>query len=381
MAMSAEAGNQVQDDQVSDKPDYCLPSILSKVFAPEDASVLLISADGGTGKTFSAVNMMQFLAEVLDFHVITNILFQQRTGPGERDWKDIDPHPNVHTVGSMVDLWKTYAELKRADPFGVVVVFLDEMQKWVDRIRWWEEESIAFKQWWGENRKYRTVPVMITQQMRIIPSRLLRYVRWYISKSRDLANEYNATFGTDYSYKELAFVVFVRSGDELEKLAEFNFTLNDVVEVLVMERQDWTKDPNTAEVGDVCYVSESSANFTMGKVGEDERWFSKFLEHISGCRPIELPDRIETFFSRGAKSPLSPKARLEAALHTYAMHLADDDLSDKGHPLMKLTVPGKRNLQEIELSPANLSRIFNTPERTLRDNIRRWDSANETGAG
>lgn len=380
MAVNTETSTQVEDDQTSGKPDFCLPSVLSRVFAPEDASVVLISGEGGTGKTFTAVDIMQFLAEVLGFHIINNALFQQKVGPGQADWKDVEPHPNVHTVGNMVDLWKTVAEIKRADPFAVMPVFLDEMQKWVDRIRWWEEESIAFKQWWGENRKYRTVPVMITQQMRIIPSRLLRYVRWYISKSRDLTNEYNASFGTDYSYKELAFLIYVKAGDELEKLAEFNFTLNDVVEVLHMERMEWTKDPNTAEVGDICYVSESSASFSMGQVGEDDRWFSQFLESISGCRPVELPDRIDRFFSRGAKAPLSQKSRLESALHIYAMHLADDGLSDRGQPLFKMAVPGKRNLQEIELSPANLSRIFNVPERTLRDNIRSWDIADKESA-
>lgn len=363
------------------QPDYCLASVFDRIFSPEDANVVLISSDGGTGKTFATVEIAYFLTNILGFHVLTNILFQRKTGENDRDWTDIDPHPNVHTVRDMVEFWSVYAEIKRKDPFAVVVALLDEWHKWTDKIRWWEEAAIAFKDWWGENRKYRTVPVMVTQQMANIPSRLLRYVRWYISKSKSITNEYNGTYGTHYSFRELAFIIPIRPEDELEKLREFNFTLNDVVEVLELERTAWTADRNTAQVGDVCYVSESSANFSMGEVAGDDHWFPKFLAFTSGCAPLDLPDRIEEFFTRGARKQLTQKQRTDLAVQIYSMHLGEDPVTDKGIPLMGIQLPGKRSLQEVELSPANIARLFKVPERTIRSRIRRWDNAKETSEG
>lgn len=366
---------QAAEDQ--QQAGYCPASMFDRIFSPEDASVVLFSDDGGTGKTFGAVSLMEYLVNVLDRHFVTNIPFKMKSGEGIGDWTEVEPHPNVHVVRDMVELWQTIGEIKRNDPFAIIVCVLDEWDKWCDKILWWEDLPLAFKQWWGENRKYKTVPLVIGQQMTNNPTRPLRYVRWYFSKSRAITKEYNDAYGTSYSCKQLLFIIPVRPEDELEKLKGINFSLNDVVEVLHLERTAWTTDPNTAKVGDICYWSEGSASFDMGKVGDNGRWFPEFLRFISGYTSMELPDKIDDFFLRGAKKPLSPKARLEAALHIYAQHLADDDLSDKGWPMMSVAVPGKRNLQEIELSPANLSRIFKVPERTLRDNVRRWDTADQ----
>lgn len=355
------------------KGDFCIAGVLDEIFSPENASVVLLSDDGGTGKTFGAVDIAQYLGDHLDRHFLTNIAFRQKVGPGQDDWRDIDPHPRVHLVHDMVEFWQTYAEIKRADPFAIIVPLLDEWDKWCDKVRWWDALEMAFKQWWGENRKYRTVPTVIGQQMTNNPTRPLRYVRWYISKSKRITDEYNNAFGFHYSNKQLAFIIRVRPELELEKLKSIDFHLKDVREVLLLERMDWTTDPNTAEVGDICYWSETSVNFSIGEVRGSEKWFPEFLKHISGSTPTELPDKIDEFFMHEARKPMTKKQRLEAALHIYALHLAEGAISDKGHPLMPVQLPGKRNLQEMEISLANLSRIFKLPERTLRDNFRRWD--------
>jgi hypothetical protein len=358
-------------------------SMIDKVFSPEDASVILVSGDGGTGKTFTSVELVHFLAEILNFHVITNIVFELKTGSGNKaeDWNQVDPHPNVHTVGNMVELWKTYASIKRKDYFAVIVVVLDEFHKWAKRIEWWQKEPKALMDWWGENRKYRTVPVMITQKMRILTTQLLQYVQWHIQKSRNLTEEFNGKFGTSYSFKELAFLIKVRPEDEIGKLREWEFTLRDVVQVIRTERYDWTTDRNEAEVGDICYNSETSANFELGEFGNNPDWFQEFFKFIAGTHPTKLPDRIDDFFNYRGRKPLTKEQRTDFAIDIYKMHRAKGPLSDDYHPVLRLRVPGKKRLQEFELSPTNLGRITGTAESTLRFRIRKWEDADETSEG
>ena len=352
------------DDQ--EQPQACCgPSLLDKIFEPRDASVVMFSGEGGTGKTLSMIELEYDLATKLHRYVLTNDLFLQKVKGG---WREVAlPHERVRTVKNMRDFWMAYAGILKADPFAVVVPVLDEWHKYMRRLAWFDKIVISTMAWLSENRKFRTVPTMITQKMRQIPRQLLPYIKWYIAKSRELTSAYNDAKGTDFNFKQLAFVIRVMGEDELEKRTEIEFTLQDVNQVLLIDRGPWTGDLNTAKVGQICYDPMSSANFTMGEVRGTEDWFDKFMEHISGCPSMMIADKILEFFEEGTNvvSVLERVPNAEIGLHIYRQQKAKMPPESTGHPVIKLSPHKGRKLVPIELNPSNLARLVDCSQPWL----------------
>jgi len=343
-----------------------LAPVLTRVFAPQDASAVLVSGEGGTGKTFGAVSLMPFLTEQLGVYSLTNIPFARRVKT-ENGWVKVNPHERVRVVSSMRDLWYQYALIKKEDPFAVTVVSLDEWHKWVDRMKSYEDLATNFKDWWGENRKFRTVPECITQKMSNIPRRLLKYIKWYIAKSKALTDEYNGRWRTSFDVKDLMFVISITPEDDLEHKDEVDFGLERVDEVLLTERGRWTGDPNTVRAGEVVYQSEASSTFRMGEVRGSEDWFEEFLHHISGALPMELGGRMLEFFEEDPTRDIELESQPLSALamHVYRRHVADLVPAEGEHPVIKLSTVRGRKLVPVELNPTNLSRIFRCSQQTL----------------
>ncbi len=335
----------------------CAPSLLDRIFEPRDASVVMFSGEGGTGKTLSMIEIEYDLVTKLHRYVLTNDLFLQKVKEG---WREVAlPHERIRTVKNMRDFWMAYAEILKADPHAVVVPVLDEWHKYMKRLAWFDRIVLSTMAWWSENRKFRTVPTMITQKMKQIPRQLLPYVKWYIAKSRELTSAYNDSQGTDFNFKQLAFVMRVMGEDELEKRTEIEFTLEDVNQVLLIDRGPWTGDLNTAKVGQICYDPMSSANFTMGEVRGTEDWFDQFMEHISGCPSMMIADKILEFFEEGTNvvSVLERVPNAEVVLHLYRQQKAKMPPDAVGHPVIKLSPHKARKLVPIELNPSNLARL------------------------
>jgi len=280
----------------------CPFKLYERVFEPKDASVVLISGEGGTGKTFEAVNIMYDLATKLHFYVLTNIIFLQKTNSGFR--QVMNPHERVRHITSMRQLWYEYAlickEYQVAHPreLGgpIIVLMLDEWTKYMKRLAIYDKVVLATISWWGENRKFQTVPTMITQKMGNAPRQLLPYIKWYLQKSQSLTRQYNSAKGSSYHYKELSFLIRILLEDELERRKETEFTLEDVVCVMQDKRGPWTGSIDRAKVGQICYDSRASANFMMGVVNGSEDWFDDFLRYISSCPAMFVPDKILEFF-------------------------------------------------------------------------------------
>lgn len=343
----------------------CAPSLLDRIFEPRDASVVMFSGEGGTGKTLSMVEIEYDLVTKLHRYVLTNDLFLQKVKGG---WREVAlPHERIRTVKNMRDFWMAYAGILKADPFAVVVPVLDEWHKYMKRLAWFDRIVISTMAWWSENRKFRTVPTMITQKMRQIPRQLLPYIKWYIAKSRELTSAYNDARGTDFSFKQLAFVMRVMGEDELEKRTEIEFTLEDVNQVLLIDRGPWTGDLNTAKIGQICYDPMSSANFTMGEVRGTEDWFDQFMEHISGCPSMMIADKILEFFEEGTNvvSALERVPNAEIGLHVYRLQKAKMPPDSTGHPVVKLSPHKGRKLVPIELNPSNLARLVDCSQPWL----------------
>jgi hypothetical protein len=349
----------------------CAHSMLNRIFEPRDASVILTSGDGGTGKTFSAIEIAYDLATKLHLYILTNDLFIQKTQEG---WREVShPHERVRTIKTMRDFWIAYAEILKADPFAIVVPVFDEWQKYMHRLAWWDKIVTSTLAWWSENRKFRTVPFMITQKMRNIPRQLLPYVTWYIAKSRQMTQDYNDAKGTDYSFKELGFVIKVLNQDELEKRKEIEFTLSDVVQVLQFARGPWTGDRNTAKVGDICYDSWSSANLTMGEVGGTQDWFEEFMAYISSCPSFMIADKILEFFEEGRSkaSVLDQVPNAEIGLHIYRQLKSKMPPEATGHPIIKLSPHKGRKLVPVELNPSNLARLVDCSQGWISRKLER----------
>lgn len=358
--------------EAPEQPQACCgPSLLDRIFEPRDASVVMFSGEGGTGKTLSMIELEYDLATKLHRYVLTNDLFLQKVKGG---WREVAlPHERVRTVKNMRDFWMAYAGILKADPFAVVVPVLDEWHKYMRRLAWFDKIVLSTMAWWSENRKFRTVPTMITQKMRQIPRQLLPYIKWYIAKSRELTSAYNDAKGTDFNFKQLAFVIRVMGEDELEKRTEIEFTLQDVNQVLLIDRGPWTGDLNTAKIGQICYDPMSSANFTMGEVRGTEDWFDKFMEHISGCPSMMIADKILEFFEEGTNvvSVLERVPNAEIGLHIYRQQKAKMPPETTGHPVVKLSPHKGRKLVPVELNPSNLARLVDCSQPWLARKMER----------
>jgi len=345
----------------------CLPSMLDRIFEPADGSVIMFSGEGGSGKTLSMIEIEYLLVTKLHRYVLTNDLFLQKVKGG---WRELPiPHERVRTVKNMRDFWMAYANIVKADPWAIVIPVLDEWHKYMRRLAWFDKIVLATMAWWSENRKFRTVPTVITQQMRQIPRQLLPYVKWYFAKSRELTSAYNHARGSNYGVQQLAFLIRIMREDELEKRTEIEFTLEDVVQVFLVERGPWTGDLNTAKIGQICYDPMSSATFTMGEVRGTEDWFDKFMDHISGCPSMMVADKILEFFEEGTNvvSRLDRVPNAEIGVHVYRQSKAKmlpEQVEE--YPVYKAKVRGFKELVEIERNPANLAREFDISERSMR---------------
>lgn len=355
-----------------DQPEACCaPSLLDRIFEPKDASVIMFSGEGGTGKTLAMIELEYLLVTKLHRYVLTNDLFLQKVKGG---WREVGlPHERVRTVKNMRDFWMAYAAILKADPFAVVIPVLDEWHKYMRRLAWFDKIVLSTMAWWSENRKFRTVPTMITQKMRQIPRQLLPYVKWYIAKSRELTSAYNEAQGSNFNFKQLAFVIRVMGEDELEKRTEIEFTLEDVNQVLLIDRGPWTGDLNTAKIGQICYDPMSSANFTMGEVRGTEDWFEKFMEHVSGCPSMMIADKILEFFEEGTNvvSMLERVPNADIGLHIYRQQKAKMPPEATGHPVVKLSPHKGRKLVPIELNPSNLARLVDCSQPWLSRKMER----------
>jgi len=358
----------------------CAHSIWNEVFDPQDASVLLVSGDGGTGKTHTTVNLCQSLTAKLHSYWLTNVIFLQKTREGFREVKS--PHPRVRTVKTMRDFWMEYAkilsEYREANPSvlggPVVVPLLDEWHKYMKRLAWFDKVVLATLDWWGENRKYQTVPTMITQKMRNIPRQLLPYVKWYIAKSKALTNEYSDMMGRKYDYKEIAFLIKVGDDVDLSHWDEKDFSLSDVSQTFKFERHLWTTAPDTAKVGQICYDPRGSANFKMGEVNCTEDWFEDFMDHISSCPGMMLAEKITEFFEEGRRdaSALDDVSSADVAVHIYKMHKSKMDPTDEGHPVIFVSPQNGRKRVKVELNPTNLGRLTDSSQATLSRKLERF---------
>lgn len=352
-----------------------------EVFTYEDATVVALSAPGGTGKTFAAVELAYYMVEKLGYYLLTNIPFQRRTPRSKTGWTpEFEPHAHARVVMTLRDLWIQYGMIKQRDPYAVVMVVLDEWHKWVDRMTSWEQMPIDLKDWWGEDRKYRTVPFCITQRVKNIPRQILPYVKWYAMKSAHLTAEYNAAFHHHYGIRDLIFLAKVVPGELLEYEEENQdetkgrvFHLCDVEEVLIVERGPWTTDPNEAKAGDVCYWSETGSTFEPGKVRGREDWFKDFLRHISGCHPTELGDRILEYFEEDPtrEAELANFTSADLAIHVYRSRKSEMPPEASGHPVIKVGPHKGRRLVQVELNPTNLARIFGCSQSTLSKRFER----------
>jgi len=343
----------------------CAPSLLDRIFEPKDGSVIMFSGEGGTGKTLAMIELEYILVTKLHRYILTNDLFLQKVTGG---WREVGlPHERLRTVKNMRDFWIAYATILKADPFAVVVPVLDEWHKYMRRLVWFDKIVLSTMAWWSENRKFRTVPTMITQKMRQIPRQLLPYVKWYIAKSRELTSAYNDARGTNFNFKQLAFVTRVMGEDELEKRTEIEFTLQDVNQPLLIDRGPWTGDLNTAKVGQICYDPMSSANFTMGEVRGTEDWFDKFMEHISGCPSMMIADKILEFFEVdwSRSSELEHYSNADVILEVYRRQCAEmpPDASEEPDTRMRPKKGGKTLV--VDSTTANLARFGRCDPMTL----------------
>lgn len=353
---------------LQDRPT-CLPSLLNRIFEPRDASVVMVAGEGGTGKTFSAIEIEYLLASKLHHHILTNDIFVQRVKDG---WREVAlPDERVRTIKTMRDFWIAYAEILKKDRFAIVVPIFDEWQKYMKRLAIYDKIVMSTMEWWSENRKFRTVPVCITQRMKEIPRQLLPHVKWYIAKSKELTNEYNDQQGTDFSCKDLGFIIRIVSEDELAKRTETEFTLRDVVEPLFFERGPWTGDRNVAKVGDICYDSWATANLTMGKVGGTEDWFDDFMDHVSSCSSDQIPDKILEFFEEGGSrtSELEHYTSADLALEVFRRHRIDMPPEASGYPVVKMRPKKGGKTLPVELNPTNLGRLTGSNPVTLARKI------------
>lgn len=357
----------------------CAGSLWNRVFEPQDASVVLVSGEGGTGKTHAMVELSNFLATKLHHYVLTNAIFLQKTRQGFREVQS--PHPRIRTIKSMRELWYEYAiiikEYQALHPEvlsgPVVVPLLDEWHKYMKRLAWFDKIVLATLSWWGENRKYQTVPTMITQKMTTIPRQLLPYVKWYIAKSKELTKEYGESRGHNYFYKELAFLIPIRTEDELERRKEIDFTLLDVVQPILFERGLWTGALDNAKVGEICWDPRGSADFKMGEVNGSEDWFDDFMGFISSCPGMMVADKILQFFDQGSNnsSALEQYSNADIATHLFKKHQAKMDPEATGYPLIKVSPHKGRKLVSVELNPTNLARITDCSQATLARKMER----------
>jgi len=360
-----------ENTKVQHRPP-CAHSVNNRIFEPRDASVILVTGEGGTGKTQEMVEHMYDLASKLHFYVLTNIIFLQKTSSSFR--QVMRPHDRVRHINSMRELWYEYAVICKeyqaqhpgqlAGP--VVVVVLDEWTKYMKRLAIYEKVVLATLMWWGENRKYQTVPVTITQKMGNAPRQLLPYMKWHIQKSEALTQQYNAKKGRSYHCKELGFVIRVRLEDELEKRKEGEFYLEEVAGVLQVGTGPWTKPFDRLKVGDISYDRRGSANFIMGEVHGTEDWFEDFMKEISSCPGMMVPDKILQFFESGPdrSSQLNQVRPVDIAKHVYRQHREEMPPEDEGHPVLKLGTVNRKRVR-IPLNWTNLERIFKCPHTTL----------------
>jgi hypothetical protein len=386
----------------------CFATMLLTIYNPQNGTVILSSGIPGSGKTHSAVELMFYIVNNLPHHyIITNILFSKKVGEDEDDWMDeeeptapgtrgkpIQPHDNIYPVRNMIELWLAYAKIRRKDKKAVILPIFDEIQKFIDRTTWWADAEKAFKNWFSENRKFHTVPVLICQHMSFIPTRSLADVRWYFAKSAKLTRELNAKEGTRYNYQQLLFIIKIEPEHQIEKLKEDNFYLvPDVQDYILLERSPWTAIRDEAQIGDICYDAESSTYFEMGELNENEKWFPDFMKAISGPR-YHLADRIEAFFEEAEVAPIPQDKRLNIMESLFWMLRNDESvkISEEGNPMLPVRVKGQKKVQWAEISPTFLARLGLTSERSLRHRIQiRWQrmttekgretiDAKETGA-
>jgi hypothetical protein len=350
----------------------CFPGTLNDMFSPEDANVVLLSADGGRGKTFTAVELHWLATEIMQTHYgLTNVYFETKTTRGR---KRIDPGARTLSALTMKDLWLNYAKIRKTDEFATFIVVLDEFHKFSKRLRWFEKEPLSIMDWWGENRKFRTVPIVITQKMGNLPRQLMQYVKFYISKSDRLSKDFNYSHKTRYDPEELAFIFEIDDAVGIENKKEKDFKLENVSEILRIERCPWTIDRNKLKRGQICYVSEVSANFSMGLVNGSENWWHAFMEKVSNIPPEQLADAIIDFFTEDIEqeeNPLEDLDEADLAVHLCLKHLAKGNIGPNGYPVLNLGVGRGNRKINIEANPTNLAEITGSSASTVAKRLRR----------
>lgn len=343
----------------------CLLEYYASIFHPFDGATLTISGEGGSGKTLGSVaGIAYLLAEKLHYYVLTNILFLQRIKGGWR--KTVAPHPRIKMVRSMKELWYEYACIIKDHPKAFVVPLLDEWHKYMMRLQWYDEIVLNTMVWWGENRKYQTIPVTITQDIERIPRQLLPFTRTLILKSKELTADLNAASGNDFFYKDLAFVIPVSERLRLGEMEQRDFILADVDQVLSFQPGPLTRPMDDAKVGEVCYDSRGSAFFEMGEVRGSEDWFPSFMKFMSSCSSVEIADKIFEFFESESDeaSHLDRIHPADITMHVYKQHRREMPPDSTGYPMVKVGTDRRKRVS-IPLNPTNLEAIFKAPHTTL----------------
>lgn len=354
----------------------CAGTVFDLLFDPRLATAVIISGEGRTGKTLMSVQIAHYLATKLHIYVLTNIIFLQKTRSGPREV--FRPDERIRHVKTMRELWYEYAlickEYKSQHPGEqggpIVVALLDEWTKYMSRLTIYENVCMAALKWWGEIGKYQLIPAMICQKMANAPRQLLPYMKWHIQKSEQLTWEYNAAKGRNYHYKELAFVIKIRLGDELEKRKEEEFHLEDVAGVMEFHRGPWTGAYDDIKIGEICYDARGSADLEMGTVRSSEDWFPAFMKHISSCPGMMVPDRILEFFETGPdqSTQLDRVPRTKVATHYDKIYKEELPLDRIGRPILTLVdEKGKRRRHPMSLR--NYERIFRCPKSSLADEM------------
>jgi hypothetical protein len=363
---------------------------------PRDQTSILFSNRGGSGKTFLGVNIMAinaFRLSPLRFPPICeieNIGFVQTYWDEEAEKvrlgdKYVSPHPQVKYVRNLVEFWLAYAQLQKDYPRCYVAIDLDELQKWNPRNKHYTPLADAWASIWTENRKFRFIPKIYSQQMRKVPSPFVPTINWYISKSAKIADEYNSKYGTEYSPMQLAFVIGTE-GLDLDDWSEDDFMLSDVRQVMFISRGPWTGDINHPVVGQFYYDPKGSAAFEIGTLNDDEDWHDKLLAHISKYPSWAIADAIFGFFEKRTKVSvtewMSATYRIGQARAWRSYHQANGTVGKDGEIRIPLNIGKGKRLYSWKPTSGDISRLFDVPESTAQYQSRRSEKdATKTNSG
>lgn len=291
---------QEEEEELYTNAELLLPEIFD---TQEHGSVVYLHGGKGTGKTHEAVNLIYWLVNECDYSIITNIQFIDKNGN--------QTYPeHVYFADDFIEYWKAMADIRRKNPQRPVTVVIDEFHKTCMRLNTMSVSVRVMYKWLSEIRKYISSALLISQNMKAIPSTLLWWSNWFFAKDSGLTSEYNSKFNTRYHPRKLTFMLPVRNfnvyyympgwgywDESVENYNQNDLNLGSMEDVAYSGVTAWT---DTKQTDSPTYSTHGSAMWEIGELGDmkPKEWMQRIMKVLGRTVPKEMPDAIDDFFER-----------------------------------------------------------------------------------